>query len=111
MLTKWGYRWLRLDIRADFLARPELFTARLELGSARYGNGPSRAQYSGPLRAKNSAGSARSSLKAREFFFLRIKRKGKEKWADFLACQDGLLAQARVPLSSPSSFSFDRRTR
>jgi hypothetical protein len=77
----------KADVRAEFLARSELFSARLESGSARYGGWPSRAQYSGPSRAKYSAVSARSSPKARNFF-LRIERRGEEKWADFWPMTD-----------------------
>jgi hypothetical protein len=79
---------VRLDIWADLLARPELILVRPELGSARDDNGPSRAQYSGPLRVKNSAGSAQSSPKARNFFFVRIEIRGQEKWADFWLVND-----------------------
>jgi hypothetical protein len=60
---------LRLDVRAEFLARPELFSARPELGSAREENGPSRAQNFGPQRVFGLASSARAGPKARYVFF------------------------------------------
>jgi hypothetical protein len=60
---------VRLDVRAEFLARPELFATRPELSSAREEGRPSRAHFSGPSRAFGSPGSARAGPKARCYFF------------------------------------------
>jgi hypothetical protein len=59
---------LMLDVRAEFLARPELFAARPELSSAREEGRPSQAHFSGPSRAFGSPGSARAGPKARCYF-------------------------------------------
>jgi hypothetical protein len=65
-------KWVvRLDVRAEFLARPELFSARPELSSARGRGRPSRANFPGLSRAFGSPGSARSSPKACYLFFVR----------------------------------------
>jgi hypothetical protein len=66
---------LRLDVRAEFLAQPELFSARPELSSTRRRGRPSQAHFPGPLRAFGSPGSARSSPKARYLFlFMKSER-------------------------------------
>jgi hypothetical protein len=106
---------LRLDIRAEFLARPELFAARPELSLARGRGRSSRAHFSGPSRAFGSPGSARSSPKARQIFFFEFTEKPREKeWAVFWPMSrsdEGDRSRTGRPSSHRFVLQAQRRTR